>query len=74
MLQKKISVVTGFNKEMQYGGFDREVDARLFNLGILSKQITYSAVCLHLDHKRGYATTETWNKIMPFAILIKNTI
>ncbi|MQP52920.1 MULTISPECIES: glycosyltransferase family 2 protein [unclassified Flavobacterium] len=54
--------VNGFNEEMQYGGLDREVGERLFNLGILSKQIRYSAICLHLDHKRGYATTETWEK------------
>ena len=47
---------------MQYGGLDREVGERLFNLGILSKQVRYSAICLHLDHKRGYATTETWKK------------
>ena len=47
---------------MQYGGLDREVGERLFNLGILSKQIRYSAVCIHLDHKRSYATTETWEK------------
>ena len=54
--------VNGFNEEMQYGGLDREVGERLFNLGILSKQIRYSAICLHLDHKRGYATQETWKK------------
>ena len=47
---------------MQYGGLDREVGERLFNLGILSKQIRYSAVCLHLDHKRDYATKETWER------------
>lgn len=54
--------VNGFNEEMQYGGLDREVGERLFNLGILSKQIRYSAICLHLDHKRSYATQETWEK------------
>ncbi|WP_396137773.1 glycosyltransferase family 2 protein [Flavobacterium sp.] len=51
--------INGFNEEMQYGGLDREVGERLFNFGILSKQIRYSAVCLHLDHKRDYATKET---------------
>ena len=54
--------INGFNEEMQYGGLDREVGERLFNLGILSKQIRYSAVCLHLDHKRDYATKETWER------------
>lgn len=54
--------INGFNEEMQYGGLDREVGERLFNYGILSKQIRYSAVCLHLDHKRGYSSPETWKK------------
>lgn len=54
--------INGFNEEMQYGGLDREVGERLFNLGLLSKQIRYSAVCLHLDHKRGYASEEIWQK------------
>jgi hypothetical protein len=60
--KKDLLAVNGFNEEMQYGGLDREVGERLFNFGILSKQIRYSAVCLHLDHKRGYATSETWTK------------
>jgi glycosyltransferase involved in cell wall biosynthesis len=54
--------INGFNEEMQYGGLDREVGERLYNYGILSKQIRYSAVCLHLDHKRDYATKETWDR------------
>lgn len=60
--KKDILAVNGFNEEMQYGGLDREIGERLFNLGILSKQIRYSAVCLHLEHERGYATSETWKK------------
>ncbi|WP_321540795.1 hypothetical protein [Flavobacterium piscinae] len=31
----------------------------MFNNGMLSKQIRYSAICLHLDHKRSYATQES---------------
>ncbi len=54
--------INGFNEEMQYGGLDREVGERLFNFGVLAKQIRYSAICLHLDHKRGYATPETWRR------------
>lgn len=54
--------INGFNEDMQYGGLDREVGERLFNFGILAKQIRYHAVCLHLDHKRGYASDETWRK------------
>jgi glycosyltransferase involved in cell wall biosynthesis len=51
--------VKGFNEEMQYGGQDREFGERLFNMGIKSKQIRYSAICLHLDHKRPYKTAES---------------
>ena len=44
----------GFDERMQYGGEDRELGERLFNAGIKSKQLRYSAVVVHLDHKRGY--------------------
>lgn len=54
--------VNGFNQEMQYGGQDREIGERLFNKGLKSKQIRYSAICIHLDHKRGYVNEETWKK------------
>ena len=54
--------VNGFNEEMQYGGEDRELGERLFNLGLKSKQIRYSAICVHLDHARGYVSEEVWKK------------
>lgn len=54
--------VNGFNEDMQYGGQDREFGERLWNLGLKSKQIRYSAICLHLDHKRPYKTDETMRK------------
>lgn len=57
-----ILAVNGFDERMQYGGQDRELGERLFNLGIKSKQIRYSAVCIHLDHKRGYKTPESISK------------
>lgn len=60
--KKDILAVNGFNEQMQYGGQDRELGERLFNYGIKSKQIRYSAVCLHLDHKRGYKTPESITK------------
>ena len=55
-----ILAVNGFNEEMKYGGLDRELGERLFNYGILAKQIRYSAICVHLDHERSYATKENW--------------
>lgn len=60
--KKDLMEVNGFNQEMQYGGQDRELGERLFNKGLKSKQIRYSAICVHLDHKRGYVNEETWKK------------
>ncbi len=60
--KKDIVAVNGYNEEMQYGGQDRELGERLINLGIKGKQIRYSAICIHLDHKRGYNTPESISK------------
>ncbi len=57
-----ILAINGFDERMQYGGQDRELGERLFNYGIKSKQIRYSAVCLHLDHPRGYKTQDSIDK------------
>lgn len=46
--------INGFDERMQYGGQDRELGERLVNLGIKSIQLRYSAIVVHLDHKRGY--------------------
>lgn len=50
--------VNGFDERMQYGGEDRELGERMFNMGIKGKQIRYSSICLHLDHDRGYVKPE----------------
>jgi hypothetical protein len=47
---------------MQYGGEDRELGERLFNMGLKSKQIRYSAICIHLDHSRGYVNAAALEK------------
>lgn len=60
--KKDLMEVNGFNNEMQYGGQDRELGERLVNKGLKSKQIRYSAICLHLDHKRSYKTVASINK------------
>lgn len=57
--KKDIVAVNGFNQDMQYGGEDREFGERLNNFGIKSKQIRYSAICVHLEHERGYANEES---------------
>ncbi|TGG95266.1 glycosyltransferase [Natronospirillum operosum] len=60
--REDLVAVNGFNEDMQYGGLDRELGERLWNRGLRSRQIRYSAVCLHLDHARGYAKPEIWAK------------
>jgi len=60
--KKDIFAVNGFDERMQYGGQDRELGERLINMGFKSKQIRYSALCIHLDHPRGYKTEETLQK------------
>lgn len=44
----------GFDERMQWGGLDRELGVRLVNAKIKSRHVRYDAVCLHLDHSRGY--------------------
>ena len=56
--KKDILKVNGFDERMQYGGEDREMGERLLNLGIKAKQIRYCAICVHLDHTRGYVKEE----------------
>lgn len=46
--------IGGFDERIRYGGGDREFGYRLVNAGINPIVIRYSALCLHLDHKRGY--------------------
>lgn len=60
--KEDLLAVNGYNEDMQYGGLDRELGERLMNAGIKGKQIRYSAVVIHLDHKRGYATKESIEK------------
>ena len=60
--KEDIVAINGFDERMQYGGQDRELGERLMNRGIKSKQIRYSAICLHLDHPRGYKNQESIQK------------
>ncbi|PKA83760.1 glycosyltransferase involved in cell wall biosynthesis [Ulvibacter sp. MAR_2010_11] len=54
--------VNGFDERMQYGGEDRELGERMFNLGLKAKQLRYTAICVHLDHARGYVQPEMLEK------------
>ncbi|MEL1263092.1 glycosyltransferase family 2 protein [Pseudoxanthomonas putridarboris] len=51
--------INGYDERMKYGGPDRELGERLENHGIRGKQIRHRAVCVHLDHARGYKTQES---------------
>ncbi len=59
--KKDIIAVNGFDERMRYGGEDRELGERLINKGLKSIQIRYSAICLHLDHERGYVNEDDSN-------------
>jgi glycosyltransferase involved in cell wall biosynthesis len=50
--------VNGFDERMEWGGEDRELGERLVNLGVKPRQIRHRAVCVHLDHDRGYVRAE----------------
>lgn len=54
--------INGYDERMQYGGPDRELGERLVNFNIKPKQIRYKAICLHLDHPRGYKTKESLDR------------
>ena len=49
----------GFDERMGYGGQDRELGRRLVNAGVRGRGVRYRALCVHLDHERGYADRES---------------
>jgi len=50
--------VNGFDERLAYGGLDRELGERMVNAGVRPKQIRHRAICVHLDHDRGYFNQE----------------
>jgi len=46
--------INGFDERMPWGGEDREFGVRLINIGIKPRHVRYDAICIHLDHARGY--------------------
>jgi len=63
--------INGYDERMQYGGPDRELGERLVNYGIKTKQIRYKAICLHLDHARGYKTKESLDRNLAIRAKVK---
>jgi len=58
VFKKHVLAANGFNEELVYGGLDRELGARLKNLGLRCRQLRHRAICVHLDHGRPYAKKE----------------
>jgi glycosyltransferase involved in cell wall biosynthesis len=46
--------INGFDERMQSGGQDVEMGNRMKYSGVKAKRVRYTAVCVHLDHARGY--------------------
>lgn len=70
--KENIKAVNGFDERMQYGGQDRELGERLMNLGVKGIQIRYFAICVHLDHPRGYKTKESIDRNLKIRSLTKS--
>lgn len=60
--KEDLIAINGYDERMRYGGPDRELGERLENFGLKSKQIRHKAICLHLDHARGYKTKESLDR------------
>ncbi len=52
--RKDLLSAGGFDEQLQWGGLDRELGVRLQNAGITPRLVKYDAICIHLDHARGY--------------------
>lgn len=60
--REDLIAINGYDERMRYGGPDRELGERLENFGVKGKQIRHRALCLHLDHARGYKTKESLDR------------
>lgn len=57
--RRDLIAVNGFDERMGYGGLDRELGRRLENAGVRGRGVRYRALCVHLDHARGYADSRS---------------
>lgn len=57
--RKDLLSVNGFDERFGYGGEDKEFGERLTNCGVQRCHVRYTAVLLHLDHPRSYATNSS---------------
>lgn len=66
--KEDVLAVNGYDERMLYGGSDRELGERLINYGLRGRQIRHRAIVVHLEHERGYKTTESMER----NLLIRN--
>lgn len=57
-----VVAVNGFDERMAYGSEDREFGVRLRNLGRRPCHVRYTAICVHLDHPRGYVDATQYDR------------
>lgn len=55
--------VGGLDERLASGGQDRELGVRLQNYGVRPRHVRFDAICLHLEHSRGYRTKEMMREV-----------
>ncbi len=65
--------VNGFDERMGWGGEDRELGERLTNAGVRGKRVRYHAVCVHLEHARGYIREEVLRRNLEIRAVTRRT-
>ncbi|MGH7460698.1 MAG: glycosyltransferase family 2 protein [Longimicrobiales bacterium] len=71
--REALMAVNGFDAEMGYGGLDRALGERLYNLGLRGLGVRHRAVCFHLDHDRPYRKPEVVRKNREIRARIRRT-
>ena len=69
--KEDLIAINGYDERMRYGGPDRELGERLENFDVKGKQIRHRALCLHLDHPRGYKTKESLDRNLAIRAVTK---
>ncbi len=71
--KQDLLAVGGMDERLHSGGQDRELGVRLQNHGIRARHVRYNAVCLHLDHSRGYRNKASVDAIRAHRLNIERT-
>lgn len=68
--KEDLLAVGGMDERLDSGGQDRELGVRLLNRGLKARRVRFDAVCLHLDHARGYRDPATMKEIREHRIRV----